>query len=518
MIEQSADLLSFIELIRDKKVGINSILSANPEGNYVYYIAPLSNVIRIYQSGGILPRNLAKDYVDLSGHGVQKSRDDKKLKMVGRKGIRWNELHNCVNFFLNPFNFTYYQFRRNALVRAQSGDPWSQVVCILEIDVRKMLETDLYYWCISNKNLASSGSRVEVECQRYAMLDWDKIYSIGSCREKGDLNDFRAAEWIVRPVEVNGERRIHCSCINRVLVLDRDIFLVRNINFTELPFQITQYKAGSETQVLCDPLDYDKKFSKSLDDLNRAGISPLCIIQALQRLLVIEAEINLKLTDSFDDSTIARSSIHGAGHIVRVMFWVLVLSTASNASGVTITDEETTLTLYAAFIHDLCRVNNEIETRHGEDAARKYEPIFSKMLSKEAVKRCLNAVRLHDQIQEPYDSDCVWRLLKDADAIDRGRFRAPDTPGGCESGLLRIPFLKNLQWRREKILWSAYWLARVTKYTEYKDAACENFVFDVLRSLNMVMEYEGKTSSSHPMAKEICLNVAGVRSKQTELF
>src|SRR5262249_44353254 len=130
---------------------------------------------------------------------------------------------------------------------------------------------------------------------------------------------------------------------------------------------------------------------------------------------------------------------HGIGHVVRLMFWARFLLCYEEAPASNAGDS----CLMAALIHDLCRPPGREEKMHGRVAAEQFSEQIRTALGpsgQASVAATINAVTMHcrDDADCPAEQrDTVWRILKDADALERGRFNLPNRPGGCNPTYLR---------------------------------------------------------------------------------
>ncbi len=110
--KQLIDLLNDDEHKEYRKT-LYSKLNADINEIFVYYLVPLSNLIQIINDGGIKCRsNLGNSFEDLSGQNVQSIRAKINIEFVD--SIRKN-IHQCINLFLNPINYTFIAFQRKAL-------------------------------------------------------------------------------------------------------------------------------------------------------------------------------------------------------------------------------------------------------------------------------------------------------------------------------------------------------------------------------------------------------------------
>ena len=134
----------------------------------------------------------------------------------------------------------------------------------------------------------------------------------------------------------------------------------------------------------------------------------------------------------------------------------------STQLGNVITEDEKTAALYAAFAHDLCRRNDREDETHGERAAKRFRQIYNGKLSKSMLERCLLAIKVHSLDLDPKENDPVWMLLKDADALDRGRFAAHTKKNGCCKEKLRLDLFSKYNELVKNVLWGAYWLPRIS--------------------------------------------------------
>ena len=159
---------------------------------------------------------------------------------------------------------------------------------------------------------------------------------------------------------------------------------------------------------------------------------------------------------------------HGVGHAVRVMFWSAFLASYEPEH----TDQDfLDSLLMAATIHDVCRPHDGEDETHGAVAAAKWGTFVRQRLADGARSAtCLNAVIRHclrDNACLPSLQGPLWRILKDADALDRGRFSPPGRPGGCDPAQLRS------EWARcNDVQWLAYRLCKMSAYTKWGDQPC----------------------------------------------
>jgi hypothetical protein len=154
---------------------------------------------------------------------------------------------------------------------------------------------------------------------------------------------------------------------------------------------------------------------------------------------------------------------HGQGHIVRVMVWSAYLSRALKLNAA-----ERHAAMIAAAIHDLDRETDDAdEPEHGRRAADRHRSDVLKWVGNDRLaESCLEAVRLHClDDADAQNKDSLWKTLKDADALDRGRFGRPFDPSSEGKGC-RLDLLRDKSADREAA-WVAYRLARATAYLNW---------------------------------------------------
>ena len=136
-------------------------------------------------------------------------------------------------------------------------------------------------------------------------------------------------------------------------------------------------------------------------------------------------------------------------------------------------DDEIIACIVAAMIHDHCRTNNRNnDEKHGDLAVNKYFEKLRKIFSKEHYYLCIHAVKYHcmdDNKCPNKHHSIVWEILKDADALDRGRFDKPDKPKGCNTNIIRLKFLRDNPKFMEAIADLAYWIAQTTRHTNWTE-------------------------------------------------
>jgi len=458
------------------------VLETDSQGAYVYYLAPYSNVIGIYENGGIFPRNRIKNYCDLSDQTIQGKRELRIEHWTQYAEKLLIPLHSCVNFFINPFNNTYYQFRRNALLRNKEKECCQSCVCILEIDLRKLLLKDNILIWGSQKNLAQISKRSIYLPNNFENFNWKEIYKIDHQSDK--KNDLRSAEFIVFMDNGSKNKEVPKELIRHIYVYEKDLHYFPLVQQKIMNKNIKIIPSKNRAAALGSPLEYQENFVISLNKFSNSEEIVNAIFNALYRISTIESEIGIHLKDSFDDVKIANNKNHGISHVIRVMFWVLILCELFNNPQEKLSTDEITAILYAAFLHDSCRKDDNSDPQHGERAVKKYRNFLSKKLSMDLLERCLIAIKSHSEQEDPNESDIIWETLKDADAIDRGRFDRPNTENGCLNSKLRLRIIRADQSDIyiDNILWLGYRLPKMTNHINWSDCACYDFVKNVLKN------------------------------------
>ena len=130
---------------------------------------------------------------------------------------------------------------------------------------------------------------------------------------------------------------------------------------------------------------------------------------------------------------------HRFSHIYRVMIGAALIAKKINEPRLGL------LAFIAAFVHDLARQNDGDDPTHGRRAAETKLPLFTHILSKyniseEEYDMIARAVTYHcERIGERISLECykVCKILSDADALDRCRFR--DSYSSLNRDFLHFP-------------------------------------------------------------------------------
>ncbi|HEY5590251.1 MAG TPA: DarT ssDNA thymidine ADP-ribosyltransferase family protein [Paludibacter sp.] len=150
-----------------------------------------------------------------------------------------------------------------------------------------------------------------------------------------------------------------------------------------------------------------------------------------------EHELKLKLSKELFYPHMINSN-HGIAHTTRVLFGSCILLFFDN----TISDEIKKAIFYSAIIHDLGKTSDREGSVHGENSAKLYQnKIKQYILNLNLQTKILEAIQYHsvddeDCPQEVQDN-IIWKVLKDADALDRGRFNRK-----CDKSFLRLDIFK----------------------------------------------------------------------------
>jgi hypothetical protein len=438
----------------------------------------------------------ASAIVDLSSGEVQYRRHEVWLgKSTADRQYRRAETHRCVNFFWNPLNWTFIAFQRHALLRRHAAQEMTdEMVCVIEVAADSLLTNPLTYWGASAGNLAK-GSRPYFELaklQAHPQFDWPAVFSPELPAFSNRVADRQAAELVV--FRGNGLRSepIPWSDALRVLIPERRPLgreAQRTLSAAGVPV--------SRSDIYRDERDLLRSwrgFVSSLDDFRRTvdGAVAGKIEASFRDLLAFEASVGTPHRAPYEfSSDLQAYDRHGIGHTARVMFWTRFLRCYDDAP----LPGELDLCMLAALIHDLGRDGNSEEGTHGLAAAARFTHIIGAQLASsddDSAARVLNAVKWHcrDDDDCPMEKrDLVWLTLKDADALDRGRFAWPTKQGGCDRSFLRAGMLRDRD-HQLSLPWVAFHLARMTKNMSWSETPCSDLFLRFFAGLR-VAEQEG---------------------------
>lgn len=486
-------LLQFLTTTSSKQLrrAVYQILETSTDDVYVYYIIPLSNLKYILSDRGLKCRELMEATItDLSSHNVQEKRNiPLKLgrQITSRSESISRNLHECINFFWNPLNDTFRAFQRNALIlNPDETDDVYGIVCILEMKLSSFFESNKIYWCTSRRNLAVDNYWTY---RFYNTLNWNKIFSEPDNRES---NQYRSAEFIVH-YENPGQRtsaRIPIDFVTRILIPE---VYIKKAELAIPPvkhllYPINNISVFRQKQEL---LNAELHFVQGVSNLQKQGLSIETFCDLINTFADSGQALGCTLTAEWFKHEYIAYSLHGIGHVTRVMFWVHILCSVIDA------DDSIEITAqYAAFIHDFCRENQQEDHQHGTEAATEFHNFLRQThIPEHLMDSCMNAVMYHcKDDNDCRNKDLVWQLLKDADALDRGRFGHPQGVGnirkesrGCHVKFLRTPISSSL---KEQLAWSAYWLASMTRNTNWADDSFQDMRKAIINGLKASLRNE----------------------------
>ncbi len=479
--------LKSAEIVECKKL-LYERLNSTLDETFVYYIMPLNNLKSVIIDGGIKCRNsLGETFTDLSGQNVQSKREgltfgNKKLKLANASKCSIDlELHDCINFFLNPLNLTFVAFQHKTLVnKVINQNHFSAIPCLLEISLKDLLNDSSIYWGISERNLAS---RLFTSFSKsiFSSYKWSEIFSLN--RDKS-TNSYRSAEFVVFR-QTNGTSAhsdiISKNYINRIIVKSSNETLVKS-----------EIKEFSQKVIAIDNLfedvDYllfpekkfvhfivDNKSTQSLDDLAD-------FINKFENLSKNKLFIP-QLNNFF--STFMAYSYHGLGHTTRVLFWSFFISQLNKLD-----KEKEKVLLISAVYHDYQREKNDEDNYHGQNSVEKFDTELKKIFNNTSnYESCKNAIKYHckeDNECPNVNRDIIWQILKDADALDRGRFSSPNTKGGCNTSYLRNSEVKKLS---SYLSGLSYQLAVITRYTAWNENPLSDLKNQIIISIRTALAH-----------------------------
>ncbi len=465
---------------------------------FVYYICPLTNLRQIAATG-ILPYATApQNRTDLSGQSVQARREISVL-LTDRKQV---SAHQCINLFWNPLNWTMRAFQRNGLLRELSSENSDDaVVCVCEIDLEQLILDPRCNWTVAPQNLAGTGfasfSREYITGEATwedgsPRCDWRSIFSIEQPADRTS-NRKRSAELIVHLGQNEqgiGSVALPFDMVSRIIVPADDVRTLtqdQNVFLTSTGKTITRLSSVNGITVYFtkdELLKAEKRFLESLQ--RRRAKKDADVLQkmnaalsALERFEAEHPELSPK-RERFLCPELA-DAYHGSLHSARVMFWSAFLAQHFDEP---MKLELLPVVLAAASIHDTYRVVNTEDETHGMLAAEAHRTnIESLPLNLQLRSSCLNAVQFHCIPDDRCPNlDLALQILKDADALDRGRFAPPNKQGGCDTKFLRMDILKEDKYGN--IAWMAHWAAQITRYTPFGACPCADFSRSLCDAVN----------------------------------
>ncbi|HXR04512.1 MAG TPA: HD domain-containing protein [Verrucomicrobiae bacterium] len=486
-------LIQALKGFGEARAGLRTVLISPADQLFVYYICPLRN-LRGMVTVGIMPNVTApKDRADLSGQSVQAKRN---IPVVFPDGKEVN-VHECINLFWNPLNLTMRAFQRNGLLReATSKNPDDAVVCVLEINLERLILDGRCKWTIAPQNYA--GTRFATFSVKQftgettwpdgtPTCDWRSIFSVASDadhaldrKQQIRLNSKRSAELIVHFGDNAGgtsSTALPFEMVERIIV-PADQF--RALTAEQMAFlnstskDIARLASTSAYYSKDELLKAEKQFIKSLQLRRKSDAKVLervnVALKELEQFEMQHPEICpsrevFLYPDLADD-------YHGSMHAARVMFWSAFLAQHSDEPT---KQELLPVVLAAAALHDTCREGSHEDETHGHSAVKAHQARIAGLLTEpRLLASCLNAIRYHCTPDEQCPTpDLVQQILKDADALDRGRFAPPNESGGCDTKFFRTEVLKRDSYKN--IVWMAYWIAQSTRYSPIGSTPCADF-------------------------------------------
>jgi len=518
MDKLGSDLLDFLhnDEIKKYRNGLYNLLKTDSNEINVYYIVRLQTLQHIVEEQGIRSRNsLDCEFDDISASQIQKQRGSKITiaKYDDKYDRIEKDIHDCVNFFWNPLNNTLSAFQRNSLQFYNEKDLTYGICCIIEVNLQELFNSNKAYWGTSRKNLAVDPFTAHSKkiYGNYS-FDWEGIFSLSG--DTRFYNAIRSAEFITFYGDSgnNTSQSIPTKFIKRILVPEKYIenitSYIPTINHLVIPLSDSSIFKPRK-----DLLKSEKMLVKSLNIIHKLKLSnPLSIdifCQLIDSFSKLGEELNCTLNEDYFFNKNMAYGRHGIRHVTRVMFWAYILCYLSGV------DEQTKKgILYSAFIHDLCRQDNSVEEEHGEMAAELYADFLEeKDLPSDILDACKNAVIFHSKDDGVcHQKDILWKILKDADSLERGRFGPPTgyrskekASKGCDINYLRLEIFKNNQRFAFELAWLAYRLAVITGFADWSDNTFKDIKNHILNSLrvslkNNILDYKEKQVANEILA------------------
>jgi hypothetical protein len=478
MDKYDQELLQFLTLPRaiEQRRATYEQLGIPVDQPSVFYVVALANLVQIVESGGIACRNnVPAPAVELSSTEIQ-GRRERLVPLKAAAGFRSKSIHNCLNLFWNPINNTLHAFRRNAVFAAHANPNGVQddiaVVCILCIPLDRIFEQGDWKWAIASGNVAGSVEHAPTWLRAHYSAEewpWEEIYN-------GDLyraRRARAAEMLLHSGTADPSAFLPIAAIAEVLV-ERGAGARARIAVPALADRVREIPTPVVFRPREELIRNEIQGFGSFWRLARNGrLNPEWLGVVFQQFPAFaDAAAGPMHANRFGTAYVAAGP-HGVGHVTRVMFWAFVISLLSEQA-----ESVTEACLVAASIHDLERFNNDPEPEHGRLASLAHSELVRQKFEATLAADVLEAVEYHSRPDSEYDrrdNNLVWQILKDADALDRGRFGTPIPIGqeeeghlGCRLADLRSPHFRASPERASELAWFGYRLASLTQYAPWQ--------------------------------------------------
>ncbi len=144
--------------------------------------------------------------------------------------------------------------------------------------------------------------------------------------------------------------------------------------------------------------------------------------------------IPLRLSSDLFYSHMLQSD-HGIAHTSRVLFASYLIVSMEDG----VSEDIKKASYYAAIIHDLGKKSDGDGEYHGANSLSLYDKFLDDNIDDENIRQLVkDAIQYHSiedyKCPEHVRNNILWKILKDADALDRSRFR-----NGCDESYLRMP-------------------------------------------------------------------------------
>jgi len=218
-----------------------------------------------------------------------------------------------------------------------------------------------------------------------------------------------------------------------------------------------------------------KPFLKRLDNIV-SQIGKDIFLSILDAFESLEKYLKLKIEKGIFNTSMVYGH-HGIAHTTRVLFWGHFLGNILNL-------ERNVLECiqYSCIIHDLGKRFDKDDEHHGKLSANLYRPFLSRVILDDYLLNItISSIEYHSvkdlNCPDEITNHIIFKVLKDADALDRGRFANPLFKYGCDKTFLRNSiFTEPIS---EDIIWAAHYLAQESKHSDFNKPYKE--VSDIIR-------------------------------------
>jgi hypothetical protein len=354
---------------------------------------------------------------------------------------KMDEAYNYAQMNCDGYDPPYFRMLMNRYISNCKQYSQQEFLVVKEFDFSELDSFEIICYNDEYANMLKSQLGDDPICEKINANGWD-IFHRGNRQLIINENDTEisitseykedSAYLLIKGEGVKNIQILNPDKIRKETATEIIVYPEISFTKTEQPIEVHFVDPNADTK------DWLVYINYSNTAVQKQSISEFKISdEIISQFLNIEVNLQLKLSKDLFYAHMLYS-YHGIAHTTRVLFGTFLLLHFMPKVENSIKEA----IYYSAIIHDLGKTDDREGAIHGKHSADSYKSKINQFISDANLQnQTLNAIKYHSIDDEDcpieVQNNIIWKVLKDADALDRGRFSRK-----CDRAYLRLDIFK----------------------------------------------------------------------------